>query len=468
MLDRPGHYLQQPNSSDAHLREAFIEVDLTRNDELPQRIAEAVRGYGKKIDAIATICDPLLPYVARANQILGLPTNPPEAFEIAIDKHKTRMLDQNTDQAFRVSSVDDLNDCLRSSDTDALEYPLIVKPTNGNGSEGVVKVDSEQQLKAEVERSFITAPLGLQERCDLVIESYIDGPEVDANLILWDGEVLFCEITDDFPSTADMVDPSEGKSSTLNFLETQNVLPSRLPIAEQEMLKNEIQTLLVRAGFRYGFLHCEARVKNSAMSYKFSPASGLLDLHGNGCPDQSAKARAFLIEINARTPGYIAAAATHLTYGIDPFATVLLSACRDESRMRALARPFDFSHRRIGAQLPEHELLSRYDFQYNASILFIHPSRPNGGTLPIDLMDAKDMLIKNLSDSVSADQIAEWQPHFKKGDRVPGPASGELYWLVDLIVTSTKGREALLEQCLQIKAELSWIPLLHLPIVVAD
>lgn len=36
-----------------------------------------------------------------------------------------------------------------------------------------------------------------------MIEPYIDGPEVDANLVLLDGEVIFFEVTDDFPKPGD-------------------------------------------------------------------------------------------------------------------------------------------------------------------------------------------------------------------------------------------------------------------------
>ncbi|KAH7075832.1 hypothetical protein BKA63DRAFT_413056, partial [Paraphoma chrysanthemicola] len=442
ILDRPGHYLQRPEGADAELRKAFIELDLTRDADLPQRIADAVRSYEEPIDAVVTICDPLLPFVARANDILGCPTNPPQAFEVAIDKHKTRLLDEETDQALRISSVGELETHLQSNQVSPLRYPLIIKPCNGNGSEGVVKVATEAELLEEAERSFSRTPIGLQQQSDLVIETYVDGPEVDVNIVLWNNKVVFCEVTDDFPSTSDHV-IIQGALPTLNFLETQNVLPSRLPLAEQHMLQTQIHALVAKAGFHFGLLHCEARVKHSRAYYANSK-SGVLDLQSHG--DQVvAEPRTFLIEINARTPGYIAAAATHVTYGIDLFAMVLLSAARDEQRLNSLAKPFDFSHRDPALRRT----------QFHASILFIHPAFDDGGVLLSDLMEVRSMLIGNRPDLFGEETIPEWQPHFSKGDNVPGPASGELYWLLDCVVTCTEGREKLLERCEEVRRALA-------------
>jgi len=37
----------------------------------------------------------------------------------------------------------------------------------------------------------------------VVVEPYVDGPEMDANIILMNGEVLFFDVSDDFPSKGD-------------------------------------------------------------------------------------------------------------------------------------------------------------------------------------------------------------------------------------------------------------------------
>lgn len=480
MLDRPNHYLENPAGPESDLREAFIAIDLTRDSALPQRIADAVKSYPEPIDAVATVCDPLLPFVAQANLLLGLPTNPPQAFEIAIDKHKTRLLDdEETDQAFRISTLAELHARLASPTHPPLEYPLIIKPCSGNGSEGVVKVTCEPDLISAVSQAFSRAPQGLQEKCDLVIESYVSGPEVDANLILSDGEVIFCEIADDFPSTSDTLattSPLTTSSSssdtrtahpTLTFLETQNVLPSALPRTEQALLQSQIHALLSKAGFRHGLFHCEARVKHSRTCYTVPPSSGSLDLHP--CSLSSgvhSEPRTFLVEINARTPGYIAAAATHITYGIDLFASVLLAAARDNSRLLAISSPFDYSlaARSLSNVKPSLEpnpgaptRVLTPSAQFHASILFIHPSLDAGGVLLTDLYALRAELAAHRPELFGGDAVMEWNPHFRKGERVPGPASGELYWVLDCVVVCRGERRELLKMCEEVRSVLAGV-----------
>ena len=89
---------------------------------------------------------------------------------------------------------------------------------------------------------------------NVVIEPYTNGPEVDANCVLWDGKVLFCEICDDFPCAGD----STGATDQDNFLETQMVYPSSLPPKELSTIEWSIHQSILRLGFRSGVFHCEA------------------------------------------------------------------------------------------------------------------------------------------------------------------------------------------------------------------
>lgn len=61
-----------------------------------------------------------------------------------------------------------------------------------------------------------------------VIESSIDGPEIEANMVIIDGGLIFAEINDDFPSPGD----SDMASKFANFFEDSNMIPSRLPQRE--------------------------------------------------------------------------------------------------------------------------------------------------------------------------------------------------------------------------------------------
>ena len=176
--------------------------------------------------------------LSRFHYPLGLPTSSHEALEISSNKHRTRTLEPG----HLVSSVAELEMKLRSLKNLSWENPMVVKPCQGWGSKGVCKVQSQGELVREVERLFSREPSALQSCFDVVIEPYVSGPEIDCNIILWDGDVLFCEIADDFPSRAD---DEVDQSAARNFLETQIVFPTRSPRHEVSQIQSDLhQTLL--------------------------------------------------------------------------------------------------------------------------------------------------------------------------------------------------------------------------------
>ena len=63
VLDRPGHWISDPSMQ--HLYQDFIPIDMTVDDELPVRIATAVKAYGN-VDGICAIASACLTPVARA------------------------------------------------------------------------------------------------------------------------------------------------------------------------------------------------------------------------------------------------------------------------------------------------------------------------------------------------------------------------------------------------------------------
>ena len=74
VLDRPGHWLQ--SASNAHLRKAFLPVDISLDDGLPRRIVETLDTSGLVVDGIVTFRDAWVVPVARAAEMLKLPTPP--------------------------------------------------------------------------------------------------------------------------------------------------------------------------------------------------------------------------------------------------------------------------------------------------------------------------------------------------------------------------------------------------------
>ena len=312
--------------------ESYVEVDLRPDSGLGQRLADALRSSANNLDGIFATKDHLLTGVAEAAQRLGLFTSPPEAYAIASDKFAAQIKEPNVENTFLVKSMGELDSIVASLPPDA--FPLVVKPCRGDASQCVAKVSNETGLKEAVQSALA---YGVPHRA--LIEPYVQGPEVDVNFALLDGNVLFGEVCDNFPSQGDTV-TSTSSDELLHFSETINLSPSKLPQSEQEMLVKHFHQTLLRHGFRSGVFHVEGRVRNSTMRYQIvDDESGTLDLEVR--PDAyAARPTAFLHEINARPPGFQCCAALLLCFGVDFWALQMLSAAQDRERLTALSTPF--------------------------------------------------------------------------------------------------------------------------------
>lgn len=350
-------------------------------------------------------------------QNLGLPTAPASAYAKATDKYSTRVSEGDDELAICVSGVEELREKLKSPEESVkLQYPSVVKPCSGSGSNCVAKVSDETELFQAVNKAqsrIIGYEGDVPIVAQIVIEPYIEGPEVDANFVLWNGEILFFEVSDDFPSSADK------NNATLkdDFQETMFVYPSQLPKAELELLQSSLCASVLRLGFRSGIFHVEARVRNSSMHYVDS--DGMFELE----PRSTSLTRnpsAFLIEINARPPAYHGCMTIASTYGIDYFAQHILHALDDETRFRALACPF--------AGGP----------QYTSALILIMPEKGGILTSPDPakgLQQRRPELMENVI------LYREW---FKEGDVVPAPDGTTMAFLTCLAVFLRDGRKALL------------------------
>ncbi|KAL7904101.1 glutathione synthetase ATP-binding domain-like protein [Trichoderma velutinum] len=310
VLDRPGHFMEGAEYS--HLRDDFIAVDMTSDADLPQNLADAVRG--RKIDGIITFSDEYVIATAKAAKLLNLETEPAESIIAAHYKDKTRkILNTPNFQALRLDNVAQLDEASWADKIESLKYPLVVKPCRGGASRGVKKTELSKH--------------------GILLETYISGPEVDANIALWNGELLFIEITDDFPCTADASDAT----ITDGFGETVMLSPTRLRAQEQELLRTSLYQSLLKLGFRNGIFHVEARIQNSSMGYH--DTDGVIDLVVSSTARQACP-EVYLIEVNARPPGLDCAFSTLYTYGVDLCALQLLQCLKDGTRFAAMCKPF--------------------------------------------------------------------------------------------------------------------------------
>lgn len=419
VLDEQGHWMQDgPYTS---FREAFIPIDMTVDDSLPLRVVEALRDYPVQMDGLVSFSDMYLIPAAQAAQTLGLPTSAPSLFETCRDKYLTRMIEMPKDfQCVRVEGHSGVADLLNNLDqAQGLKYPLIIKPCAGYGSEGVAKVYNDAELLEAAAKANKTN----YGRGNLItIETYIDGPEVDANFVLWDGVPLFFEISDQFPSEADL-DTATSKS---DFLELDLFLPSTLPSHEQNVVKESLLRVLSKLGCRNGVFHMEARIRSSSMEYRTSRK--MIDLvHKTESPQTDSSM--ILIENNCRPPNMVCTFATAHTYGVDYYALHHLIALGDAARVRALATPPPAGP------------------QYHCDIAMI-PVRTGGIFASSDAIGDLERRCPELLRNVIKCGCL-----FKRGDEVPDPSSGVLTWIAFFIVASSSSRHDVLESVQRLRSE---------------
>lgn len=327
IIDQPGSWLQGDDY--AHLREEFIEMDLADVDALPQKLAKELQG--RQIDGIVTYRDDYLVAVAEAAEALHLPTESSQAIKQAHFKQEMRKV--LNDGALFLANVPQLHDTDLAKKLETLAFPLIVKPCCGANSRGVRKANDELSLR---EALRLIEKDGLADH-GVLLEPYVDGPEIDANFALWDGEVKFLEVCDNFPCRADAVNAASADP----FAETVLVSNTGLPSSEVEAIRASVQRDILKLGLRSGVFHSEARLRQSSMAYQDVGENGLVDLVSIG--HLVGQADPYLIEVNARWPGAGGNAATLLTYGVDLSALSLLRAIDDNRRFAALSQPYAYT-----------------------------------------------------------------------------------------------------------------------------
>ncbi|KAI1113482.1 ATP-grasp domain-containing protein [Nemania sp. NC0429] len=404
VLDNPGHWLEDPRW--AHWCKEFIPIEagLQSDAVFTGRVVDAIRAWGGHLDGIVTFCDHYTEPVAEAALQLSLPTLAPAAYALATDKFRLRVFEGH--EAYRATSLEEATNIVQGH---KLEFPLIMKPIVGYLSEGVVKIDDISQLDAGVQT--IRAD---RHGADFTIEKYCDGPEVDANFVLSDGELLFFEASDEFPKTADV----NGHGDVKNFIELGNILPSKLPEDELAVLRDSLHRSLVRMGLTDGIFHLEARVANSKMVYELR--DNVLDLVERSAPYQEVPS-AWLIEVNPRPPSMMAAAGPKHTYGVDYWGLGLLFGIQDKQRARQLSHPFA-----QGAQ-------------YWCEMVFIPVEK--GGVF--DSGDICEELFDRRPDL--AEYVSWCACYFRRGDEIPDPSTGVHTWIGHFNVFSRKSRAHVLE-----------------------
>ena len=139
---------------------------------------------------------------------------------------------------FVVDTLDELK-----SHKDDVSFPCIIKPTDNAGSHGVAKVNSFQELLDNYDYAHSSSRHG-----KVIIEEFLDGPEVSVEVMAVDGQVHILQITDKITTEAP------------HFVEMGHTQPSRLPQVTQNSICKVAVAACRALGIDKGPAHVEMKI----------------------------------------------------------------------------------------------------------------------------------------------------------------------------------------------------------------
>ncbi len=205
-----------------------------RDTEAVMKIARCFNPDGIVVGA----CDTSVVTGAYVSRALGLPGH---TVDVAINStDKVKML-----EAFeRCNVAHPIFQVIRKQEIESfsmsLHYPVISKPIDSAGGRGIYMIHNENELKKAVCFSSQAGRSG-----DILIEEYMQGPEVSVEVLVIDGTPHIIQITDKITSGAP------------NFFEIGHSQPSALP----QDTKESIRKLASKAVMAVGLVNSPAHVE---------------------------------------------------------------------------------------------------------------------------------------------------------------------------------------------------------------
>ena len=202
----------------------------------------------KQIDGICTIAsDVAAPTVAYVAEKMGLVGNSYEAALRANNKFLMRQAFSSTGIPCpvyqRITSYEQLG-------SEALRFPVIVKPTDRSGSLGITKVEQIDDLQSAVEIA-----LSCSFNHEAVVEEFIEGREISVEFISYQGTHFPLQITDKVTTGAP------------HFVELEHHQPADLTQEQYARIYDLTKRALNALGVTNGASHSEYKITEDGRIY---------------------------------------------------------------------------------------------------------------------------------------------------------------------------------------------------------
>lgn len=222
-----------------------VTIDCADPATSAERIADLATDT--PVDAIVAADDAGAEAAARASELLGLPTNPVISVQATLDKRAMRQLLRTAEVAqpdwAPAATLDEA-----AAVAERLGYPVVTKPRTRSASVGVMRSDSA----AELAEAFDVAVHHQQSddgTTDILIERYVEGPEISVEGIVSDGHLEILAVFDK---------PDQPDGPT--FEETMFVAPSSVDEATLVDVERTVAAAVRGLGLTNGPVHAELRL----------------------------------------------------------------------------------------------------------------------------------------------------------------------------------------------------------------
>lgn len=160
----------------------FVQIDIVDSEKIADYAKE------NQIRFIYSIgSDIAMPTVCSVSQKLGLP--------YLVDRKIAKICNTKTLLREALGKNFEGNVCyqrIRKINDDILiPFPVMMKPVDSQGQRGVAKISSESEFNEHFDKA-----MQYSRKKELIIEEYIDGPEVSVNAFRVNGKTIFSLVTD--------------------------------------------------------------------------------------------------------------------------------------------------------------------------------------------------------------------------------------------------------------------------------
>ncbi len=202
----------------------------------------------EKVDGIISFSlESALPTVAYVAKQLGLVSNSEESIKLTQSKFAQR-------QALEKAGIPVPKYYLIEKEDDLVKvqcrFPVIVKPVDSGGSQGICKVESQDKL-VEAYRYAIS----FSRSSKAIIEEYVDGREFSVEYISHNGKHFFLQITDKVTSGAP------------RFVEMQHHQPANITDNVKEQIKSMVESALTALKIENSASHTEIKLNSKGELY---------------------------------------------------------------------------------------------------------------------------------------------------------------------------------------------------------